>query len=279
MRVLGWSLASLPTLALVAVAQPPSLNPAGQQRPGVPAAMPASPPNAPAANRLDEVLAQWEQQMKGVESLVATIRRTDQDDVAKTKDEWRGQLKFQKPNRADLYYQKVTNPQVYERYLCTGGNLFRFLPTRKLIEVYALPQRAAGQPVMDNTFVGFLAGMSATEAKRRFEMTLMKEDQWYVYLEIKPRFPDDKAEFSNARIALYKSNLMPREMQFVPPTGNLVKWDIDNVQANVPLAATDFATPQLKQYPGWQFQNMPAPGTATPPSQPQPTKVRPQAGK
>ena len=100
-----------------------------------------------------------------------------------------------------------------------------------------------------------------------------------MYLEIKPRFPDDKAEFSNARIALYKSNLMPREMQFVPPTGNLVKWDIDNVQANVPLAATDFATPQLKQYPGWQFQNMPAPGTATPPSQPQPTKVRPQAGK
>src|SRR5205823_8314147 len=131
---------------------------------------------------------------------------------------------------------KPGNPQVYRRYLCTGNYLYDFAPKEKRIRAYPLPQRGAGQPIVDNTFIGFLAGMSATEAKRRFTLSFVTsdknptgEDQWYVYIEVKPLFPEDKAEFSKARIALLKSTMMPREMQFVPPTGAVVKWEVGTI--------------------------------------------------
>jgi TIGR03009 family protein len=271
-------LASFATV-LIAAAQviaqaptPPNLNPAGQRPPA--AAMPNPAPLNPANNRLDQILLQWEQKMQGVQSLVARIKKTETDGLAKTSVEGVGYLKYTKPNRADLYIQRSNNQQIYERFLSTGNNLFVFLPKQNLIRVYSMPQRAPGQPVIDNSFVGFLAGMSAVEARRRFEMTLVKEDQHYAYIIVKPLRAEDKAEFSEARIALLKTTMMPREMQFVPPDGNPIKWDIQNVEVNAQIPATDFATPQMKQYPGWQMQQMPAAG---PPAaiQPPPSKVRP----
>jgi TIGR03009 family protein len=271
-------LASFATVLIAAVqvvAQaptPPNLNPAGQRPPA--AAVPNAAPLNPANNRLDQILLQWEQKMQGVQSLVARIKKTETDGLAKTSVEGVGYLKYTKPNRADLYIQRSNNQQIYERFLSTGNNLFVFLPKQNLIRVYSMPQRAPGQPVIDNSFVGFLAGMSAVEARRRFDMTLVKEDQHYAYIIVKPLRAEDKAEFSEARIALLKTTMMPREMQFVPPDGNPIKWDIQNVEVNAQIPATDFATPQMKQYPGWQMQQMPAAG---PPAaiQPPPSKVRP----
>lgn len=251
----------------------PNLNPAGQ-RPPV-AAMPNPAPLNPVNNRLDQLLLQWEQKMQGVQSLFARIKKTETDGIAKTSVESVGYLKFSKPDRADLYVQRSNNQQVYERFLCTGNNLFEFLPKQKLIRVHALPQRAPGQPLVDNSFVGFLAGMGAAEAKRRFEMTLLKEDEWYAYIEVKPIRPEDKVEFSKARLALLKSTMMPKEMQFVPPDGNPIKWDIQSMDLNSQIAATDFAPPQLKQFPGWQMQQMPAAGPPAASINPPPSKVRP----
>lgn len=242
---------------------------------------PVAPPGAanPAANRLDALLTQWEQKMKGVESLVAVLKRTDTDPLTKAKDEFQGQLKFMRPNRAELYMKKTTNPQVYERFLCTGNFLYQYLPSQQLIRAHALPQRAPGQPIVDNSFVGFLAGMSAIEARRRFDLVLLKEDQWYAYIEVTPRLPEDKAEFTKARLALLQSTMMPAEMQFVPSNGAVVSWRIEKIDTNVRVAATDFAPPQVNQLPkGWQMQQLPAPGgpaAAIPPANPPPTKARP----
>ncbi len=261
MRAWIWTLATTIGLAGASSAQPPAPSPA-----------PVAP--ADAGKRLDELLTQWEQRMKGLNALVAVLKRTEIDNVAKTKEEYRGQLKFLRPDRADLTMQKTTNPQVYERFLSTGNFLFQFDPKQKVIRAYPLPQRAPGQPAMDNSFVGFLAGMSAAEARRRFDLTLLKEDQWYAYIEVKPRLADDKAEFSLARLALLKSTMMPAEMQFVPPNNSVIIWTIEKIDTNAAVAAADFAAPQLKQMPpGWQMQQMPPPGAPT--NNIPPTKVRP----
>jgi TIGR03009 family protein len=226
----------------------------------------------PQKNRLDALLLQWEQKMQGVQSLVAVLKRTDIDPVARTSEEYRGQLKFMRPNRADLVVQKTTNPNQYERFLCTGNYIFQFLPQQKEIRAHPIPQRAAGQPALENSFVGFLAGMTAVEAKRRFDLTLLKEDQHYAYFEVKPRLLEDQAEFSIARIALLQTTMMPREMQFVAPKGDVLKWDIESIDINARVSAADFATPRTP--PGWQMQQMPPPGAPAAP--PPPTRVRPQ---
>lgn len=273
LRLASIAVALLVTVQVVGQAPtPPNLNPAGQAAPV--AAMPNPAPLNPSNNRLDQLLLQWEQKMQGVQSLVARIKKTETDDLTKTTVEGVGYVKFSKPDRADLYVARSNNPQVYERFLCTGNYLFEFQPKQNLIRVHSLPKRAPGQPLVDNSFVGFLAGMGAAEAKRRFDMALVKEDQHYAYIIVKPLRQEDKAEFSEARLALLKSTMMPREMHFVPPDKNSIKWDIVSVDVNAQVPATDFAPPQMKQYPGWQMQQMPAAG---PPAaiNPPPTKVRP----
>jgi TIGR03009 family protein len=291
MRCFGWSLAIVLITALIAPAQAPTLNPAGQKPPNQPpaAAIPPGTPAAPTGNRLDAILLSWETSMKGVESLVAPVRLTEVDDVTKTSEVFDGQIKFLRPNRADLYVAKTSNPQLYKRYLCSGNYLYDFSPREKRIRAYPLQQRAAGQQVVDNTFIGFLAGMSAQEAKRRFDLKLVTspknpagEDQWYAYIQVEPRTPEDKAEFSVARIALLKSTMMPREMQFVAPNGAVSKWEVGTILTNAAsqLKALDFVGPQ-KAPAGWTMEMMPPPGPpggppANTPPQPPPSKVRPQ---
>jgi TIGR03009 family protein len=266
MRVFCSTIALLVTLGSPLAAQPPA-----------PATAPGAP--NPGGNRLDVLLTQWEQKMKSVDSLVAVIKRTETDVVAKVQDEYQGQLKFLRPNQADQLMKKSTNPQIYERHLCTGNFLYEFRPSQKIIRAHQLPQRAPGQAIVDNSFVGFLAGMSAVEARRRFELTLVKEDQWYAYIHVKPKLPEDKAEFSEARLALLLTTMMPAEMQFVPPNKAAIVWRIEKIDTNVRLAATDFAPPQLNQLPqGWQMQRVPPPGpTATniPPVNAPPRIARP----
>jgi TIGR03009 family protein len=268
-----------------ATAQQPTLNPAGQKPPGAPLLMVPGQPAAPANARLDQLLADWEKSMLGVESLMAAVTLTEIDGLTKNTKVYTGQIKFMRPNMADLYVANKGNPQEYKRYLCTGNFLYDFSPREKRIRAYPLPPRAAGQAIADNTFIGFLAGMSAAEAKRRFALTPMVskenptgEDKFYAYIIVEPRFPEDKAEFSIARLAILKTNMMPAEMRFITPTNDEVRWAIGSIQTNAAsrVTRTDFGQPQKPT--DWTMQQMPPPGQPTsnvPPAGPAPSKVRP----
>src|SRR4051812_46735521 len=245
MRCFGWSFAVILLGPAWSAAQPPNLTPAGQRPPA--AATPTS--LNPAAQRLEGLLVEWEKSMKGVETLMAAVKLTEIDDVARTSEDYEGHIKFMRPNFADLAVANKRNPQNYKRYLCTGTYLYDFAPKEKRIRAYPLQQRAAGQAVVDNTFIGFLAGISAAETNRRFNLTFVTspqnpngEDQYYYYLKVEPRVPEDKAEFSVARIAILKANMMPAEMRFVPPTGGEVRWTITSIQTNAAsrVSRTDF---------------------------------------
>ena len=104
-------------------------------------------------------------------------------------------------------------------------------------------------------------------------MTLLKEDQWYAYIEVKPKLAEDKAEFSVARLALLLTTMMPSEMQFVPPNNAVTKWNIEKIDTTTPIAATDFTPPQMSQFPGWQMQQVPPPAAAGGPVNALPPRV------
>jgi TIGR03009 family protein len=269
MRAAGWSLMTvLFTVPALFAQQPPAAPPLN---PSIPDALPG-------------LLQQWEQQMKAIKTIQATVVRTQTDKIDNTTTVFAGTAKLLRPDRAELYLIKQTTPpqpnppQQYERFLLTGNFLYEFLPKQKIVRIHQLPQKAPGQPAIDDNFLGLLFGMSAQEAQRRYDLQLVKTDANYHYILVKPRMAADKAEFIEARLVLWQQSFLPRQIEFVEPSGNPIKWDIQRIDPNAQLRATDFAPPRLE--PGWQRVAVPPPAALPPgsPGAPAPSKVRQSGG-
>ena len=97
--------------------------------------------------------------------------------------------------------------------------------------------------------------MKAEVAKQRYQLTLDREDQHYYYIMVLPRFPEEQADFQKARLVLAKQSFLPRELWFVQPNGDEVRWDIPRIDNGAKLNANDFTNPQVP--PGWNMQAVP----------------------
>jgi TIGR03009 family protein len=215
----------------------------------------------PAHNRLDALLLQWEQKMQAVKSLAAQCTLTKEDKTFKSTDVFEGTAQYLKPNLASLYLIKKNKPDVFERYICTGTYLYEFVPQSKIVRVHELPPPKNGQ-VADDNLLSFLFGMKAEEAKRRYELSLAKEDQYWIYINVLPRFQPDQVDFNRAQLVLSATTFMPRRLWFEQPNGNEVTWEIPQIQPNASVNRSDFTAPRLD--PGWKLEQVPRRQDMTP---------------
>lgn len=274
MRNFPISLAGLLVMTAAAFGQqPPQQNP------------PANAQLNPQANRLDALLLQWEQSMMKVQTLSAQCIRTDVDKAWQNTNVYEGTAEFMRPNFAHLRLVKKGKADSFEEYLCTGTFLYEFVPGSKLIRIHELPPPKQGQ-VADDSFLGFLFGMKAAEAKRRYELALAKEDEWYVYIDIKARFDNDKADFQKARLVLMKATFLPRELWFEQPNGNEVKWDLPKLVSGAGVDRNSFTPPNPPQMwngqnlTGWRLERAPQVNRNQPDNPPMPPRViRPNEGR
>src|SRR5579863_3564732 len=226
-------------------------------------------PPVPTVNpgQLDMVLDGWERSLGSLRSLYADCERTEQDKTFQTRKVFRGTAKYLKApgpgqgSRASLEMHQVT-PQglsttVFEKYVCTGTFLYEYAPANKVIRIHDLPKPKAGQ-VSDDNFLSFLFGMKAVEAKQRYELAIPASpaDQYYYYLQIRPKLAQDKADFSVARLVLRRDNFLPAQVWFLQPNGNETIWSFPKVSRDVAIPAATFEQPKLP--PGWKFEKMPA---------------------
>jgi TIGR03009 family protein len=245
--------------AAVSAQQPPQQPyPPQPPRPALPAAQPLN-PNDP----LDQLLLRWEGEMKKVQTLVASLNRIDQNKVAATTDVYVGVAKYMRAqagqrvvNLATLELRRRDQPDSYEKMLCNGTGLYLWSPTEKEIRMQPLPQPKPGQ-VADDGPLQFLLGMKAEEARRRYELKLTKSDQYYYYVDVLPRFDQDKADFQRARMVLNKDSFLPRQLWFEQPNGNTVTWDIPKIENGAPLNTREFDTPTPPA--GWKMAQPSAP--------------------
>lgn len=239
------------TMTLVVLGFTACLTPAQQPQ------QPAAPPAAGGA-QLDAVLAQWEKQMQGVETLAAQLTRTRVDGVFRTTDVYEGGVKFMKPNRALFDLRKKGDSQVYERIVFGDANIYEFRPQDKTLRVHQPPPRKPGQ-LTDDNIMAFVFGMKAAEAKQRYAMSLHKpEDPNYYYIAVQPRSPQDRQDFVSAWLILLKRNYLPRQFRYTEPNKNEITYDIPDIQLNSKtVVATDFAAPQTP--PGWKMEPVPRP--------------------
>jgi len=220
--------------------------------------------------KLDEVLLQWEKAMTGIESLEVVCNRTAVDKVFQTTEVYEGKAKFLKglrgqSSRASLEMHKrkdpgrKNEPDVYEKYICTGTFVYVYAPNEKVIRIHELPAPKPGQ-VADDNFLSFLFGMKAVDAKKRYKLTYvppLPNDKWYHYVKVESIGLPDKADFTEARLTLWADRGLPRQLWFRQPNGNEVTWDFPRVTNGADIRAIEFAQPALPAA-DWRYVRVPA---------------------
>jgi TIGR03009 family protein len=190
-----------------------------------------------------------------------------------------------KPNYAVLRLDNAADPTKtdYEAYICDGKALYVYEGLKKTVTEITIPQNQAG---VDNLMLDFLAGMKAKDAKQRFDLTLFKTDEHYIYLDVKPLRPADQREFKQLRLALYgpgpataKYAYLPAQVFMLKPNDDTEVWKFTNTQVDVPgVDATKFKFVPINDK-GWKFQKAPPqPGAGGGAMVPAGGLVRPNAG-
>jgi TIGR03009 family protein len=281
MRPAGFSLTALLLGVTVASSQQP-VPPAapGGAVPGAPVT-PPQPPAPPAADpRLDAHLAKWEKTMSAVTNFrfVLELKRTEF--TFKTDRTYSGVVLCMKPNLAVLRLNNDADKTGadYEAFISDGKAVYEYNGLAKTVTKWKLPEpNAANAGATDNLMIDFLSGLKADAAKKRFELTLFKEDANYVYLDVKPILPKDKADFQQLRMALYgpatKWAYLPAQVLLVKPSGDMEQWKFKEPQTNIPgLTAKDF---QYQKVPGFAEQEGKPAGAAPPPAARPPMPILP----
>ena len=267
-RVASWLMVAGWIVVCPAAAQPPKAN------------QPASDP------RIDRILQHWQRETAALKSLVIHVTCTRKNNVFNRTEVLRGTAKFLRlptgdyAARLDLVHSQ--DPNRFERYIYTGAAIYVYRPSDKQILVYNVPPRTTGR-LPDEGPLPFLFGMPVETARRRYTMRVNKVTDWYTYIDVRPNFARDQADFIYARLAILNKATArfplyaPKQIYWVEPNNIEVTWDVTGMERNESRSVDrrEFAKPQLPAGWNWKYQ----PNTTTSRSNPPPTVIRPQQGK
>lgn len=234
--------------------------------PVAPVVLQSDPPTKADGSALDGHLTAWEKKKASVMSLRAEVAFTRTDAAFKKGTTFTGVVVCLKPNYTALRLVNAGDPTGTdaEAYLCDGKTVYVHNEARKTVTDVGLPPKwpfrwlGAGT----NPALALLTGLTAAELKERFEVGLLKTDDHYVYLDIRPRSDRDRREFQHLRLALYgpgrataKFAYLPAQVYILRPSGDAEVWKFTNPQVDSPdIDAKAFDFKALK---GWKVQTAP----------------------
>src|SRR5262245_36650313 len=223
-------------------AQPQRNAPNAQARPTKPA--------DPAG--METLLRKWEAQSAKLKTLDVKIYRIDARPDWLEEIHYQGTAKFQNPELAFLDFRKVqttknakgqrvavTDPQTkqritapHETIICSGKDVWQYLYDTKQIFVYPLDKQEQKR-ALDEGPLPFLFNMKAAEAKKRYEMSLIREDPKYFLVMVQPRLPEDQESFKKAWIFLDPQFLLPIRIVLLSPDNKSSKdFHLSDIRSN-----------------------------------------------
>ncbi|QJW96673.1 TIGR03009 domain-containing protein [Frigoriglobus tundricola] len=247
----------------------------------------APPPHEPSGRASDPaveaLLAEWERKMADVRSLRMEIAFKRTDPVFKKDTHYSGSVLWLKPHFVVLRLENSADPTKtdYEAYICDGKSIFAYNGVQKTITEIQLPlnnlqanEPPANDPLSqwlsslwtkwtDHLLYQALIEIKAKDVSARFDITLFKKDEHYLYLDIKPRSDADKREFQHIRVALYgpepatqKWAYLPAQVYVLRPSMDAEVWKFTNPQVNLPgVDEKNFTFVPIK---GWDVKQVPA---------------------
>ncbi len=237
---------------LVAAQAPARKNATTPAQTNPPAKTIPAPKNTPRPDphRLDELLKGFEQMSRSTRDFHCEFQRTTKDAVFQKEHVESGKAWGIKPyiGRLDLFDGQARS----QVFVYTGQALYQYDFKNKQQIVHLLPEHDAGNQAVPGP-LSFVYGMTAAEAKRRFDMTLvqefMRKNTKYAEIHVLPLTEFDQREFKLAKLVIDATTFLPKEILVVEPNGNQQHWDLALIKTNLtpPLRAEQFGP--LKNLP------------------------------
>ena len=189
--------------------------------------------------RMEEILLAWSQASKGIKKLEGKHHRYVYDKVFEVEKRAVGLFYFEDPDhgRIDILPRKIPKQAVSRRlnknhrpytlqpdkpvrWISDGKQIMQINDVQKVVNVYPIPPESRGRNIMNGP-LPFLFGMPPKQAKRRYELKLLKETDTKIWLHVKPRLRMDAANWQEAKVILDKNNrYLPTAVQLIDPSGN-----------------------------------------------------------
>jgi TIGR03009 family protein len=199
----------------------------------------ASAANPANAKKMEWLLKKWEHQSSMLKTLDVTILRIDQNPAWDELEYYEGRALFKSPNLAFIDFSKikqnekkkpVKDPQKkdkwlstpFERIVCTGQEVWQYKSDTQQIFIFPLGKNEKKKAIEEGP-LPFLFNMHASDARQRYEMRLISEDQKGYGVSIKPKLPEDKESFSIAFVQLDRDFLLPVRILMKSPDGKSQK--------------------------------------------------------
>jgi TIGR03009 family protein len=198
----------------------------------------------------------WEKAMSEVNNLRCDVSFTQEDPIFKTSQKYTGSLLYMKPNFAifRLEGSRDGTKNDFEAYLCNGKSVFQYNGLQKTVTEWKLPTPEVAKaiekftpfqrwlyeftPVTIGHKLESISGINPKDIRQRFEIKLLKEDENYIYLDMKPVSKSDKLLFQRIVVAMLGPNIknpyQVRRIHMTLVNQETQLWDITDFKTNIP---------------------------------------------
>jgi TIGR03009 family protein len=263
--------------------------PAPQPKAKSAAPAPAKPADPPLDPAVEKHLSEWEKATAAATNVRTDFTLTRKEAVFHREQKYTGSALCMKSHFVRLRLNAASDPDDYEAYISNGRVFYEYNGLAKTVteiqlanpkEVGPPPPEEVGPPlpvppwwqrliesiafvIHDHPPLLLLRGTTAAALKIRFDIRLVKDDQYYVYLDLSPRTAAEKAGYERVRVALAKPTANSQLPPYAPaqvwlrrPSGAEEMWSFTGVRRDVPGVEEKHF--EYVEIPGFELKRAPA---------------------
>lgn len=232
----------------------------GSEAPKKPRPRPVEMKIEPLPPELETILREWEEESAKIKRIVGKHERIVYNKVFEVQKNSRGEFYYEAPDKGRIDVvgiepkkgekSKRVNPKTQSRYrlekdqqskwICTGTEILSINEDEKTYEAFPLPPDLQGANIINGP-LPFLFGMKSEEAKKRFAISFVDQDdpnknnEHVVWLNAVPRQEMDKENFQLATIILDRKRYVPFSVKLIDPAGTtetVYNFPADDLEIN-----------------------------------------------
>jgi TIGR03009 family protein len=199
---------------------------------------------------VEKILQDWERVTSQFKKLVGEFDVMKFDVTFETEKTGKGKFAYEAPDKGNyerrgveikkgeksLKLNKDGEPYTLqslapERWICNGKEIIKIDEYEKTYVKLPIPPEDQGQNIMDSP-LPFLFGMKAEQAKLRYNIKLLKQNEKQIKLEVTPLRRSDAENWDRAIIVIDAKRFVPEGVRLFDPTGTETIHVFRNVEVN-----------------------------------------------